>query len=171
MGYFEIGNPKYSLYGRTSLDYQYNQDFEKSVYREFSDYTQHYNSTSRGNSRGWLGELLFKANPSEKDYFAVQGYTKSTLSKVRGSGLGLIDDVPYDFDSKSRTRSVIATASAYYKHAFSDKKEFEARLAYNYNKNNFDNDRTDTYSTEEEGSFDDIYAADAEYASFRTAAA
>ena len=124
VGYFEIGNPKYSLYGRTSLDYQYNQDFAKSVYREFSDYTQHYNSTSRGNSRGWLGELLLKANPSEKDYFAVQGYTKSTLSKVRGSGLGLIDDVPYDFDSKSRTRSVIATASAYYKHAFSDKKEF-----------------------------------------------
>ncbi len=157
VGYFEIGNPKYSLYGRTSLDYQYNQDFAKSVYREFSDYTQHYNSTSRGNSRGWLGELLLKANPSEKDYFAVQGYTKSTLSKVRGSGLGLIDDVPYDFDSKSRTRSVIATASAYYKHAFSDKKEFEARLAYNYNKNNFDNDRTDTYSTEEDGSFDDMY--------------
>ena len=43
---------------------------------------QHYNSTSRGNSRGWLGELLLKANPSEKDYFAVQGYTKSAIKAV-----------------------------------------------------------------------------------------
>lgn len=158
VGYFEIGNPKYSLYGRASLDYEYNQDYAMSVLRESTDYTQQYNATRRGNDRGWLGELLFKANPSANDYFAIQGYTKSSLTKYSGEGQGLLDNVLYQFDSRNRTQSVVATAGAYYKHGFGDQRIFEARLSYNYNKNNITHDRNEQYDYEPEPLVEELLA-------------
>ncbi len=158
VGYFEIGNPKYSLYGRASVDYNYNQDYARTILRESTDYTRHYNSNLRGNDRGWLGELLFKANPSANDYFAVQCFMNSSLTKYSGVGQGTVNDIPFQFDSGSRTRSVIATASAYYKHDFGDKRELEARLAYNYNTNNMSNDREDRYDYDSEFVSEELFA-------------
>lgn len=152
-GYFEIGNPKYSLYGRASADYVYKSDYIYDVERYDTNYSQNYHEHYQVYGWNWVGELLFKANPNKSNYYAIHayGYTRTKKSNSNGQGditSSLDVTTPYDFSNRNRDESTILTGSAYYKHDFNSLKTFEARLAYNYNKNNQTFNRTDEYQTE-----------------------
>lgn len=156
VGYFEVGNPKYSVYGRLNYNYTYNDDTESNVMRSDLGYQQIYSQHNRNNGYNWLGDLLFKANPNKSNYFALHFYGKTQTQKNALNGDGILINAPqqtpqsYSFHSNDRDESVIFTSSAYFKHSFSKNNIFEARLAYNYNKNDFSNTRTDEYSLPEE---------------------
>ncbi len=159
VGYFEIGNPKYSIYGRSYVSYIYHDDINSDVTREDADYAQTFNQKNRKDNHEWLGELLFKANPGKADYFAAHAYATISNTKNRISGEGELSSIttaPYQFKSRSMDRSVIITGSAYYKHSFSKDNELELRVAYNFNRNKLSNERNDNFYPYENSVFTDM---------------
>ena len=148
VGYFEVGNAKYSLYGRLSYNYTHDNDVESAIERSSSTYQQTYSSLSRSNGYDWLGDLTFKSKLSEKDYLAVHAYFKTTNSKSAEEGEGIYDNgeaLNYRFGQNNRDKSSILTSTLYYKHNFQKKENLELRMAYNYNENTYDAFRTDSY--------------------------
>lgn len=148
VGYFEVGNQKFSLYGRASYSYIYHDDEESTESRSNTIYTQNFEQTSRTDKSQWLGELLFKWQATDNDYFAGQIYGMTTDSKTKQNAFGAyISDVEqsYKSNSSSLDDSNILTSSLYYKHSFAPQNDLEVRLAYNYNTNKYDASRTDFY--------------------------
>ena len=88
VGYFEVGNPKYSLYGRSSVSYIYHNDIDSDISRSDTGYKQSFSQRNRQDKRNWLGELLFKGNPSQKDYLpanpSYRPVTPRTGNMARG---------------------------------------------------------------------------------------
>ena len=156
VGYFEVGNKKYSLYGRAAYHYTYHDDIESTVNRANVTYKQNYEQTTRNDAGQWIGELLFKWQATDKDYFAAQIYYTDKDSKIKQNASGTyISDIAqaYRFNSSSLDESGILTSSMYYKHSFTAGNNLEVRLAYNFNKNDYSALRTDFYdgySTETE---------------------
>ena len=151
VGYFEVGNPKYSIYGRVSDNYSHKLDVEKSVTRTNTGYSQQFKEHGRFGGNSIEGELLFKGNPTKDDYFAVHVFAKHRKADSDFDGNGTFDidsrdALPYTYDIANREKNLIVTGSAYYKHIFDTKSQIEARLAYNYNKNRVGEHRSDFYS-------------------------
>lgn len=151
VGYFEVGNPKYSLYGRVSDNYSHNLDVEKYVTRSNAGYSQQFKELGRFGGNSIEGELLFKGNPTKDDYFAVHAFAKHRKADSDFDGDGTIDvagseSVPYAYDAADREKNLILTGSAYFKHTFDARSELEASLAYNYNKNRVADERYDYYT-------------------------
>lgn len=150
VGYFEVGNQKFSLYGRAAYHYTYHDDIESSVNRSNTTYTQNYEQNSRSDAGQWIGELLFKWQATDNDYFAAQVYATGKDSKIKQDAVGTyISDVEqeYKFNASSLDDSKIFTSSLYYKHSFAPQNDFEVRLAYNYNTNDYNASRTDSYNS------------------------
>lgn len=148
VGYFEVGNQKYSLYGRVAYHYTYHDEIESSVERSNTTYSQNYEQTICSDAGSWLGELLFKWQATEKDYFAAQIFGTSTDTKNIQNALGTYNsnvEQVYRFNSSSLEDSEILTAGLYYKHSFAPQNDLEVRLSYNYNKNDYSEFRTDSY--------------------------
>lgn len=161
--YFEVGNPKYSLYGRAAYNYTYHDDIESDIFRHNTTYTQNFSEKTRTNGSSVLGELLFKWSPTSKDYFAANAYVSTSDTKTDGSGEGSFssgEDMAYAFTSRDRNESVIATTSLYYKHSFAESNNLEVRIAYNFNSNDYSTERTDVYGQ-------DVSASDLIYNSRR----
>ena len=136
--YFEVGNEKYSLYGRTSASYTHNDRTEGYINSSDTGYERRYDWTGRKDDSQWFGELLFKAAPTSKDYLAVQGYLSYDRRHNRTSGEGTYvseNQEPFSMTNDSRDRSSIATVSAYYKHEFAESTQLEVRGGYNHNRN------------------------------------
>ena len=151
VGYFEVGNAKYSLYGRLSYNYTHHDDTESTIERSSSTYHQTYSSVSRNNGYDWLGDLTFKAKLNPKDYLAVHAYFKTTSGKMSKSGNGTYDNgraINYVLGQSSRDKSGIFTSTLYFKHNFQKKEDLEIRMAYNYNENTNDAFRSDSYGTD-----------------------
>lgn len=151
VGYFEIGNPKYSLYGRLAGDYQHNLDVDKSLTQSNTGYSQQYKEFGRYGGNSVLGELLFKGNPTKDDYFAIQGYANYKKSDSDLDGKGTIDVVgrdaqPYTYETANREKNLVVTGGAYYMHTFDTKSQLEARLYYNFNNSRVSDNRSDFYA-------------------------
>lgn len=148
VGYFEVGNQKFSLYGRASYNYVYHDDIESTITRSNTTYNQNYEETTRNDAGSWLGEMLFKWQITSNDYFAAQiyGTTKESESGHNASGVYTSDvEQVYRFNSSSTDDSKILTSGLYYKHTFAPENDLEIRLSYNYNKNNYSAVRTDFF--------------------------
>lgn len=148
VGYFEVGNQKFSLYGRASYNYVYHDDIESTITRSNTTYNQNYEETTRNDAGSWLGEMLFKWQITNNDYFAAQiyGTTKESESGHNASGVYTSDvEQVYKFNSSSTDDSKILTSGLYYKHTFAPENDLEVRLSYNYNKNNYSAVRTDFF--------------------------
>lgn len=144
--YFEVGNTKYSLYGRTSYDYTHNDNMESTVNRYNTTYQQQYDATQCTNAHSWLGELLFKMKTSPKDYIAMHAYGSTAITKSNENGYGFYStDImqDYSFNSFNREKSSIFTSSFYYKHSFAKDNDLEIRAAYNFNCNDYNATRSD----------------------------
>ncbi len=148
VGYFEIGNKKISLYGRASYDYVYHDDMESTVSRLNTTYTQNYEQSSRKDANKWLGELLLKYQPTKKDYLAAQIFYSDNEAKEKQNAFGeYVNETAqqFKFNSFSKDFSKILTSSMYYKHSFAANHDLEVRVAYNFNKNDNNQLRTDYY--------------------------
>lgn len=148
VGYFEIGNKKVSLYGRASYNYIYHDDTESTVNRLNTTYNQNYEQKNRKDANKWLGELLLKYQATEKDYFAAQVFYSDNNAREKQNAIGeYITDAleQFKFNSFSKDISKILTSSLYYKHSFATNHDIEIRFAYNFNKNYYNQSRTDFY--------------------------
>lgn len=150
VGYFEVGNQTYSLYGRASYNFTHDEDENVATSRVNTGYTQNYDSRNRTNSHSWLGELMFKWSPTENDYFAAHAYVNYDHSRLTENGSGEYCEtvaVPYLFASDELNKGRVVTSSIYYKHTFGVNNDLEFRAAYNHNGNDFDSERKDEFGT------------------------
>ena len=148
VGYFEVGNAQYSLYGRLIYNYTHHDDAESIIERKSSTYNQMYSSQSRNNEYYWLGDLTFKVKLNPKDYLAEYTYFKTTSNKMQETGKGIYDDgkaMDYLLRQFNREKSRIFTSTLYFKRNFQKKEDLEICLAYNYNINTNDAFRSDSY--------------------------
>lgn len=146
--YFEVGNPKYSLYGRFAGDVMDNDDGESDLWQKDTDYFKQSAGKWRDNDKSGLGELLFKWSITDKDYLAahVYGNANDKKSETWGEGNLQTDEQPnFSYSSVNKNDAYILTTSLYYKHDFSENKMLETTLAYNKNGDNTDEQRNETY--------------------------
>lgn len=146
--YFEVGNPKFSLYGRASGGYLYNDDSTTEGWQRDTDYYKQSAGKHRSNGNDQLGELIFKWRITEKDYLAAQVYGKHTLKKTETWGNGRYEtdtERPFDYTSDNRDDSYILTGSLYHKHSFTKEKVLETTLAFNKNGNDNEGERSEAY--------------------------
>ena len=146
--YFEVGNSKYSLYGRGAGNYIYNDNTESEGWQRGSDYYKQSAGTGRTDSHNFLGELLFKWMFTEKDFLAAHVYSKYDGSEdvSDGSGEYQTDDMEnFNYASLNRNNSNIWTGTLYHRHVFSEHKLLETTLAYNGNQNRNNGERNETY--------------------------
>ena len=149
--YFEVGNPKYSLYGRGALDVTHNDDSKSEVWQKDADYFKQSIDKSRNNDRSVIGELLFKWSVTDNDYMAAHIYENRNNKKTETWGEGIHErDKTEEFNYSSTDKNVadIMTASLYYKHDFSETRMLETTIAYNKNDDNYKGKRDETYPDE-----------------------
>jgi len=146
--YFEVGNSKYSLYGRGSGNYTYNDDIDLDSWQKGTHYYKQSSGASRSNKHYLLGELLFKWMFTEKDYFVAHVYGKYDKDKNNGSGEGIYEtdkSSPFEYTSLNRNSSYVWTGSAYHQHQFTSDQLLETTLAFNDNRNVNSGERSETY--------------------------
>lgn len=145
--YFEVGNPKISLYGRVGGQYYHHEDTEGYLWQQNTGYDKTLSYSDRSNAHRWDGELLLKARPSKRDYLALYGYGYKNTYKTNGNGNGILEsgnESPFDYDTHRDGESYIWTGTLFHLHKFS-KGILETMLAYNKNKNNMNGEQTETY--------------------------
>lgn len=150
VGYFEVGNKRYSLYGRGVYNYTHDDDIQNDITRTTNDGSQLISSTERSNGHSWIGELLLKCNIAPQDYLALHAYIyrEHSTSVTDGYGEYLTDSHrPYALNGSEQNDGTVVTSSLYFKHAFSstDDNTLEIRAAYNHNSNSLDSHQTESY--------------------------
>ncbi len=146
--YFEVGNSKYSLYGRGAGDITYNDDGESETRQKDTGYFKQSAGKLRDNDREALGELLFKWSITDKDYLAAHIYGKWNNKKSETAGNGRYETAKtqdFHYTSLNRNEASILTSSLYYRHDFSENKMLETTLAYNKNGDNNTGERHEAY--------------------------
>lgn len=149
VGYLEIGNATFSVYGRTAIDYTYHENIESRSFSRDISYIRQLSQTSSNDGYSWAGELMLKYTPTGKDYFAIYGYTTISGLKTKSEGSGSLDFnalMQDSYHSKIKNKSNLLTSSIYYSHYFSNNNQFELRGAYNYNCNKNNSSRTEIYN-------------------------
>lgn len=146
--YFEVGNPQYSLYGRTAGEYIYNDDAETRSFQQNTGYQKAMNGIARNNQREQLAELQFRWLPTDKDYFVAHVYEQGKLQKDKTWGDGFLEKDTkenLDYASRSRDKSYIFTGTLFHKHSFTPDNTLETTFAYNKNQNKNRSTRQEIY--------------------------
>ncbi len=146
--YFEVGNPRFSLYGRTAGGYLHNDKSKVNGWQKDEGYYKQNTATNKKNNNNQLGELLFKWRMGTKDYMIVQLYGKQQLNKSGSWGNGIYDTnnrQDYSFATTTRDNSYILTGSLYHKHSFTPRSILETTLSYNQNGNKDRSERGENY--------------------------
>ena len=146
--YFEVGNSKYSLYGRGAGSYTYDDNTETKEWQQSSDYYKQSGGMGQTGSYNFLGELLFKWKFTEKDFLAAHVYCNYDKRKIRSDGDGTYQTnelQAFNYTSLNRNNSDIWTGTLYHRHIFSEHKLLETTFAYNGNQNHNDGERNETY--------------------------
>lgn len=146
--YFEIGNPKYSLYGRLASDYKYNDDSENSSKQQNVDYLKVLQGRQRDNEQMLLGELQFRWMATPKDYVVAHIYRKMDTIKTKTWGEGTLETNhkrTLEYLSQGNDRSDIQTGSLFHKHTFAENNTLETTLSFNKNSNRKKSFRNENY--------------------------
>lgn len=146
--YFEVGNPRHSLYGRGSGDILHNDDSESETWQKDIGYFKQSTGKGRDNNKQFFGELLFKWSITDKDYMAAHIYGRKNNKKTETWGNGIYETgqpQSFNYTSANHNNAYILTTSLYYKHDFSTDKMVEATLAYNKNSDKNKGERHETY--------------------------
>lgn len=147
--YFEVGDPNFSLYGRTSGRYLHNDESKMNGWQSDEGYYKQNNGKVRKKGNDQLGELLFKWRIGTKDYMIAQIYGKHQLNKASSWGNGIYstdEDNDYDFTTATRDDSYILTGSLYHKHNFTSHSVLETTFSYNRNGNKDRSERNEDYT-------------------------
>ena len=147
--YFEIGNRKYSLYGRTVYDYTYHDDTEADVARQNTTYMQNFTQAARTDKHRLAGRTAFQVEHDAQRLFRrarlCRHLPRQDARRRHRPVHAKAEDEAYAFSSNGNDKSLIATTSLYYKHSFSSSNTLEVRLAYNFNRDNYSETRTEQY--------------------------
>lgn len=149
VGYFEVGNPKVSLFGRLSLDGTLNQDSDYEQWQEDSGFHKSSKGATRYNNRGINGDLILKWQISEMDYMAAQFYGNKNKVQNEMNGEGVLrqtTETPFTLGSSSIDDSYVLTGGLFYQHDFRDKSLLQARYGYNKNGNKLDGNRIEAFT-------------------------
>lgn len=147
--YFEVGNAKYSLYGRLAGNYIFDQTSEYRQIQESENYHKDAQQESDKDDKMGLGELQFKWMPTAKDYFVTHVYARLNDTRTEAEGNGSIktnERSLFQMQELAKNRSDIYTATLFHKHAFASQNTLETTLAFNHNYNRNSNHRTEDYS-------------------------
>lgn len=105
VGYFEVGNSRYALYGRASVDYLYDDRSEQEQRQLNTGYSKWTKGEERLDGTSYLGELQFRWMCTDKDYIVAHMYGNKKINKKKGWGDGLLTDgIPQEFDYSSLIR-------------------------------------------------------------------
>ena len=146
--YFEVGNQKYSLYGRAAGEYEFNDDSKSKTTQQNEDYLKTMQGKQRNNTQMLLGELQFRWMPTPKDYLVAHIYGKTNTAKTKTWGEGILEtDYQRDleYSSHGRDESDIQTGSLFHKHTFAKDNMLETTLSFNKNGNRKKSFRNETY--------------------------
>lgn len=147
--YFEVGNPTFSLYGRGAYDYMYHDDTRISEWQKGESYYKESSRKSRKDGDNYIGELLLKWRPGEKDFLIAHlyGTTDDKRQKTWGDG-EYTSGIPeaFIYNSKGKNNSYIFTGSLYHRHLFAPKKILETTFAYNRNGDKNQNELVESYN-------------------------
>lgn len=146
--YFEVGNRKYSLYGRFASEYQYNDDSESSSRQQNENYLKTLQGKQRDNKRMLLGELQFRWMATPKDYLVAHIYGKTNTIKTKTWGEGTLETDyrrALEYASFGNDQSDIQTGSLFHKHTFAEDNTLETTLSFNKNGNRKKSFRDETY--------------------------
>lgn len=140
---FEIGNSTVSLYGDASISTEHSRQ-ENAYSLVTPGLTKHYAGERRSKSTDYDFSLMGKWRMTAKDYFAA--YVQGNISKENSSSFSLGEQNAQGLvrDNASVYRSHLFSATAYYKHLFSEDEELELYAVYT------DNRADNTNSLEEE---------------------
>ena len=140
---FEIGNSTVSLYGDASISTEHSRQ-ENAYSLVTPGLTKHYAGETRSKSTDYDFSLMGKWRMTAKDYFAA--YVQGNTSKENSSSFSLGEQNAQGLvrDNASVYRSHLFSATAYYKHLFSEDEELELYAVYT------DNRADNTNSLEEE---------------------
>ena len=146
--YFEVGNPKASLYGRAVAEGTHHDDSRIDSRQSDVRYLKTYDGQTRSNDGSLIGELLFKWSMSPRDYWALHayGWKKHKTSESNGQGeLRMNTPGAFTYEGYDKNDAYVLTSSLYYLHDFSDRRRFEATLDYNRNSDTDKGDRREVY--------------------------
>lgn len=148
--YFEVGNPKFSLYGRGAYDYTYHDESKISEWQKGESYYKEASKKSRKNGNNYIGELLLKWRPGENDFLIAHFYgtADDKKEKIWGNGEYTSEEVtsPFIYNSKGKNDFYIFTGSLYHRHVFAPKKILETTFAYNRNGDKNTNELIESYN-------------------------
>lgn len=147
--YSEVGNQKFSIYGRSSITYTYHDDTNIYEKQQGESYTKETFKENRKNGNNYFLDLLLKWRPGNKDYLIGKLYAKKNNYKSRNSGNGLYTTEapnPFTLNSEGRNNSYIATGSLFHQHRFTENKILETTLAFNGNGDKNQNELTEDYN-------------------------
>ena len=148
--YFEVGNAKYSLYGRGAADGTYRNDIDLTNWQQGENYFKQSDSQSKNKNHSYLGELLFKWMATKKDYLAFHIYAENRYETSKSNGNGLLQnndtDRPFNYVANNLDKSNLLTATLYHKHDFNEKQKLETTFAFNKNWNINEGDRNEDYT-------------------------
>ena len=149
--YFEVGNAKYSLYGRGAGSGTYSDDALLGGWQQGTNYFKQSTSNSEGRKRDYLGELLFKWMVSKQDYLAFHIYTHNDYEKAETNGQGVLQNIGeaeqnFCYFADNLDKSNLLTGTLYHKHDFNPQQKLETTLAFNKNWNVNDGERNEEYA-------------------------
>lgn len=147
--YSEVGNQKFSIYGRTSINYTYHDDTDIYESQQGENYTKETSKENRKDGNNYFLDLLLKWRPGQKDYLIGALYAKKNNYKSRNHGTGVYTTEapnPFILHSEGRNNSYIATGSLFHQHRFTEDKILETTLAFNGNGDKNQNELTEDYN-------------------------
>lgn len=143
--YFEIGQPKFSVYTRFSTTYSHNIESNTSSTQTNGVYNLDYRGKSKSNSINYIGEVLGRYKFTDKDYMAVNVLLTRNSSRGRNSSTGIysIEDLDaYSVSGHDRDKRLNINANAYYLHKYSNQKQWATTLRYTYNNSDVESNST-----------------------------
>ncbi|MGL5618839.1 MAG: TonB-dependent receptor [Tannerellaceae bacterium] len=147
--YSEVGNQKFSIYGRTSINYTYHDATDIYESQQGENYTKETSKENRKDGNNYFLDLLLKWRPGQKDYLIGALYAKKNNYKSRNHGTGVYTTEapnPFILHSEGRNNSYIATGSLFHQHRFTEDKILETTLAFNGNGDKNQNELTEDYN-------------------------
>lgn len=155
--YSEVGNQKFSVYFRTSADYNYRDDYDQHESQEGENYKKEIAKIYRKDGVKYDVDLFLKWRPTQKDFFVSKFYVivKDFDKKRWGNGIYTTQAPnPFVLNSKGTNNSYVATGSLLHQHRFTDNKILETTFSFNRNGDKNENELTETYP---EWTYENIY--------------
>lgn len=129
---FEVGNSTFSLYGDASFSIDHSRQ-ENSYYLATPMLTKAYSGETPSKLSDYDYSLMAKWRITGKDYLAAYIQRNASKETSWSRSLGEQNEQDIARDNASDYRSHLFSATAYYKHLFSEDEEMEAYAIYTDN--------------------------------------